>query len=162
MRQPPGRPAHLARRFFSTLRSRRPGPDDQLFVAGLVSPAEARLFWAQAPSDQAHGVSSARAVLALRPGRDDLARAALLHDVGKRHARLGVIGRSLASGLALLRLPVRGRFARYLDHGALGADDLEAIGSDALTVAFARHHHGPPPEGADEGAWEALAAADEE
>ena len=162
MRAPPGRPVHLARRFFSTLRSHRPSPHDQLFVAGLVGPAEADLFWAQPPADQSHGVSSARAVLALRPDRRDLARAALLHDVGKRHARLGVIGRSIASGLALLRLPVRGRFARYLDHGAIGADDLAAIGADDLTIAFARHHHGAAPDEFAEGDWSALTAADEE
>jgi hypothetical protein len=120
------------------------------------------LFWAQPVADQAHGVSAARRVAAGSPGRGDLVRAALLHDVGKRHARLGVIGRSFASIMATLRLPVRGRYAAYLDHGEAGAADLEAAGADPLTVAFARTHHRPRPEGVDPGDWDLLVRADDE
>jgi len=158
----PGRPFHLVRRFFGTLRSRRPSPADQLWVGPVLSHDLARLFWAQPAADQAHGVSAARRAAEAAPGRDDLVRAALLHDVGKRHARLGVIGRSLASTMAILRVPTRGRYAAYLDHGERGAADLEAAGADPLTVAFARHHHGTRPDDIDPVDWALLVRADEE
>lgn len=158
----PGHPAHLVRRFFGTLRSRRPSPGDQLLVGARLRPEEAALFWAQPVPDQAHGVATARVVMERRPDRPDLARAALLHDVGKRRCGLGVMGRSIASILAFTRIPTRGRYAMYLDHGTLGAEDLENAGSDDLTVGFARHHHGVRPEGIDPGDWEVLARADDE
>ena len=158
----PGSPIHLVRRFFGSLRARRPTPGDQVLVASLVTPEEARLFWAQPVADQAHGVAAARRVAALAPDRDDLVRAALLHDVGKRHARLGVIGRSVASLLAILRLPRTRRHAAYLSHGDLGAADLAAAGSDPVTVAFARDHHRARPDDVAPDDWKVLVAADTE
>lgn len=154
--------AHLARRFVGSWRARRPGPDSQRLVAALLSSAEAEVFWAQPVPDLAHGVRSAEAVLNRRPDRSDLARAALLHDVGKRHSRLGTIGRSVAAGLSLMRIPVRGRFYSYLDHAEIGARELEALGCDELVVAFTRHHHRVMPAGFDGEAWTILAEADDE
>jgi len=158
----PGRPAHLVRRFFGSLATRWPPPTDQLWVASLLSHDLARLFWAQPVADLAHGVAAARRVAAGTLERDDLVRAALLHDIGKRHSRLGVVGRSLASIMAILRLPVRGRCAAYLGHGDLGGADLEAAGTEPLTVAFARHHHGSRPQGIVQHDWDLLVRADDE
>lgn len=152
---------HLVRRFFEVLGARPLSPAEQAEVSGWLRPVEIGMFWAQPVADQRHALEAARTVERLAPGRRDLARAALLHDVGKRHSRLGVFGRSLASGLELLGLPVRGRPARYLDHGPEGADELEALGAEPIVVAFARHHHGTPPAGADPSDWAVLAASDE-
>jgi hypothetical protein len=151
---------HLVRRFGGVLRARPLRPAEQDEVAGMLAPGLAALFWAQQVADQRHGLECARAVLSSRPGRADLARAALLHDVGKRHAGLGTLARSLASGAAALRLPTRGRWAAYLRHGSLGAADLEARGADAREVAFARAHHATRPESFPAADWEALLRAD--
>ncbi len=117
-----GHLVHLARRFFGAMGPRRLTPAEQAEAAALLRPGEVRLFWGQPPGDQRHAFASARAVLARAPGRPDLARAALLHDVGKAAARLGVPGRVLATSLSLLRLPAPGRLGDYLAHPARGAD----------------------------------------
>ena len=155
-----GGPGHLVRRFFGVLGAEPLQPGEQAWVASLLHPAEWALFWGQGAADQRHGFACARAVGAARPERDDLARAALLHDVGKRHAGLGAFRRSLATTLSLLRLPVRGRLAAYLAHAATGADDLVAAGAEPVVVDFARHHHGPRPEGLPAADWDVLCRAD--
>ena len=128
---------HLIRRFFWTLRARPLGPREQAEVDALLRPEERRLFWDQPAIDQRHGVESARRAAAL--GRSDLTRAALLHDVGKRHANLGVLGRSLASGLALFGLRPQ-RWTSYYDHGAIGAGELAEAGAEDIVVEWARLH----------------------
>lgn len=157
-----GRILHLARRFFQVAGATPLSPAEQTIAARLLTPADAPLFWAQATADQRHALSAARLVVAARPGRGDLARAALLHDVGKRHAPLGLIGRTIASLLELTRLPAPGRLGRYLDHCNTGAADLERGGAEPIVVAFARHHHGTRPAGIGEADWRALLAADGE
>ncbi len=153
---------HLARRFFSSLRARRPTASDQLFASGLLSPNEIEVFWSQPVPDLAHAVRSARAVSQAAPGRVELARAALLHDVGKRHSGIGTIRRSIATGLAGLRIPRPPRMGFYLDHARLGAEELEALGCEDLVVQFARHHHGVKPPHIATVDWEILLDADEE
>ena len=120
----------------------------------LRSDAEAALFFSQPPADQQHALAAARhAPLPLR-------RAALLHDVGKQSSKLGVWGRVLASGAAKLRIPVRGRFAQYLDHGPIGAGMLERLGAERVVVDYARHHHTRQPDSISDEDWAALADAD--
>ena len=153
---------HLARRFFRSWTSRRPGPALQRLVADVLSKAESEIFWRQPVPDLAHATEGALAIRALHPDRDDLVRAYLLHDVGKRHSRLGTVGRSIATALAMVRLPVTGRMRAYLDHGPIGADELTAAGSDALTIAFARHHTSSRPADVDPADWAILVAADQE
>jgi len=157
----PGSPRHLVRRFFGSLRARRPSPADQSWIASLLTAAEAELFWAQPVIDQDHAVTVGRRAQSSATDPVLLA-AALLHDVGKRHSRTGVCARSFASGLGLLHLPVRGRWRAYLDHGPLGAADLRNAGSADLIVAFAEHHHGERPDGVALEAWPVLSAADGE
>lgn len=153
---------HLVGRFFEVLGARPLSPREQTEAAALLTEGDRALFWAQPTADQRHGLDAARRVLAAAPGRRELARAALLHDVGKRHARLGVIGRSLASALDVLRLPTRGRLGAYLDHGPAGAEDLGSAGAEELVVAFAQHHHGSRPAAINEEDWALLLAADGE
>ena len=111
---------------------------------------------------QRHGIDAARYVLARRPGDQAAARAALLHDVGKRRARLGVPGRVAATLLALARIPAPGRLGVYLDHAALGADDLAAAGAEALVVSYARHQDGDRPGEVPGTVWDLLRQSDGE
>ena len=151
--------AHLARRFFGSIRARRPGATDQTLVANSLTAAESEVFWSQPIPDLAHAVRTARR---LDPDRRDLIRAALLHDVGKRQAGIGTILRSLATACSIVRIPTGGGLARYLDHGEIGARELEELGCEALVVQFARHHHGPRPSDVDEADWNSLLASDHE
>lgn len=151
---------HLVRRFVGSLSARRPGPHDQAFAASVLAPSAASRFFAQAPMDQGHALRCARAVEAVAPGRTDLLRAALLHDVGKAASGLGVVGRSVASLAAITHLPRSGRMQRYLDHGRIGAAWLAADGEPEIVVAFAAGHHGAPPAGVDPADWALLQDAD--
>jgi putative nucleotidyltransferase with HDIG domain len=87
--------------------------------------------------------------------------AALLHDIGKRHARLGLIGRSVASVLILLGLPLGQRMRTYRDHGMVAARELVGLSLPSLVVDFAMHHHGRRPPTIDPGIWDALIHADQ-
>ena len=89
--------------------------------------------------------------------RDRLRWAALLHDVGKVSAGLGVYGRVVATlagaaaGRSMAGAWTEGKgFTRrvglYLRHASLGADMLTMAGSDSLTVTWAREHHLPEEE----------------
>jgi putative nucleotidyltransferase with HDIG domain len=153
---------HLARRFFGSLRTRFPDADGQRLVATtLTTPGTADIFWGQQRQDVVHGIAVARLVLDDHPDRADLARAALLHDVGKAASRLGVIGRSLATILAATRLPVGARMHAYLDHAQIGARMLETAGIEDVAVAFARHHRdAEAPSGVDPSDWAILRRAD--
>lgn len=155
-----GRLPHLARRLVEVIRSQPLSPLEQAWVAARLSPGEGRLFWRQSPVDQRHAHDCALRVSALDPGRRDLARAALLHDVGKGMAPLSVLGRVVAGVLSLLHLPAPGRLGSYLAHGPCGAEALRAAGAETLVVAYARHHHGARPVEVLPGDWELLARAD--
>ena len=137
-------------------------PDEQREVAALLTTEEAALFWGQPTVDVRHALDTLARLRDMPGGHPALERAALLHDVGKRHSGLGTVGRSLASGLALFRLPRSRRMRMYLDHGAIGAAELESLDAGALEVAFARHHHDAPPADVDPAEWAALVAADHE
>lgn len=129
-------------------------------VAGALRSAEAAIFWRQATPDLAHAVAVARHVMAARPGRTDLVRAALLHDVGKIEAGLGTVGRSVASILHVLRLPLPRRMRRYADHTAIGARMLEDLAVEQAVSDFARHHRGARPDDFDPDDWDVLTEAD--
>lgn len=154
--------AHLVRRFFGSIGARRPGPEDQSLVAGLLHGGESELFWSQPVPDLEHALRSARAVLDAAPGRSDLARASLLHDVGKRRSGIGTLRRSVATGLAMARIPTPRRMTAYLDHAEIGARELETLGCEDLVVQFARHHHGERPAYVSASDWEVLIRADDE
>lgn len=155
----PGSWGHLARRFFWSLGVESLTDAEHAQVGELIDGPILTAFREQMAADQRHGLDSARSVLA-RGARNELAVAALVHDIGKRHARLGVFGRSIASALSRLRLPTFGRFRDYLDHGPRGADELDALGCQGIVVEFARHHHGNRPHEISPADWEVLIAAD--
>jgi putative nucleotidyltransferase with HDIG domain len=150
---------HLIRRFFGALLSRRLGPEEQAWVNRILRADLARLFWQQAAIDQRHAYEVARRTeQALGPDISALT-AALLHDVGKRHSRAGVIGRSLATITDTLRLPLTADWRRYRDHEQLGAKELAERGADPLAVAFAAGLR-PPADEVETEVWEALISAD--
>lgn len=152
---------HLVSRFFRVLFSRPLGPRDQDWVNGMLRPEEAVLFWEQAAVDQRHAFEVAHRVKRdLGDDRGAIA-AALLHDVGKRHSDAGPIGRSIATVLDGMGLPMTADWRRYRDHGELGAVDLERIEADALTVGFARGRVHPELS-VERRTWNVLMAADNE
>ncbi|MFP5332755.1 MAG: hypothetical protein ACLGHX_10405 [Acidimicrobiia bacterium] len=157
----PGTWAHLARRFFWTLGAPDLTAAEYDTLAEVLTAPQFELFCQQPGPDRRHGYQTMMAVSAAT-GDTEMLRAAALHDVGKRHAGLGVLGRSMASLLAKLRLPTPGRYGRYLDHGQIGADELAAVRSSALVVHFTKHHHGSRPDSVDEPTWNLLQAADGE
>ena len=156
----PGPPSHLVRRFFSFLGARGLDAVEQRWVSDLLSDAEARLFWSQPVADQRHGHDCGRWVADRSPDRVDLVRAATLHDIGKRHARLGAIGRAVATVFAALGIPGPAAFQQYTRHGSVGAAELAAAGAESLVVAFTESHHHDRPDSFSESDWELLKTAD--
>jgi hypothetical protein len=140
----PGSLLHLAFRFFDAVGARPLTGDEEAWIASRLGPGELALFSDQPVQDQRHGFEAARWVDSETESRPDLVRAAMLHDIGKRHARLGILGRVVASLAMKLRIPLTRRFARYRDHGPLGGDELRALGVESLVWKYARCHHGPP------------------
>lgn len=157
----PGSPAHLFRRFFDVASSKPLTESEQQAVRSWLTPELAALFFAQQTADQRHGHQAALVVVGDVRHDDDTIVAALLHDVGKRHARLGVFGRSLASLMILARLPLNDRMRAYRDHGLNGARELARLGAPSLAIDFAMHHHGRRPPTIDPAIWELLVDADQ-
>jgi hypothetical protein len=148
---------HLAGRFFGSLRPGGPPAGDVRWVERVLGIGELALWRRMPGPDRRHSVVVARAVerrLGVEANRAVLA-AALLHDIGKLDARLRTPGRVVATLAVMLAgretvvgwrraRGMRRRFALYALHPELGADMLELAGSDPLTVAWTREHHGPP------------------
>jgi hypothetical protein len=156
----PGSLGHLARRFFEVLTARPLGASEIEEIRSWLTPGESWLFFSQVTADQRHGYQAA--VVAREGGLGATGvSAALLHDIGKRHARLGVMGRTCASLAIKARLPLTRRWRLYRDHGETGSRELEAVRSDPLVVAFALHHHGDRPKTIPAGTWEVLVIADQ-
>jgi len=156
----PGSFGHLATRFFDYLRATPLADEDKDTVMSILTAEEAQMFFDQSQKDQAHGFDAALVVLESGRSTEEILRAALLHDVGKRNAGLGVLGRVVASVLIKLGLPLTKRFKLYRDHGLVGAADLEAAGSPSLVVEFARAHHSSRPSVLSEEDWALLQSAD--
>lgn len=141
---------HLVRRFFGMLDPRGPAAADEVWVRSVLGDGEHTLWLRMGGADRRHAVGVAREVQ-VRLGPEATApvlAAALLHDVGKVDARLGPLGRAVAT-VAGMVAPDRagageGRVGRYLTHDRRGAALLERAGADPLTVAWAREHHLPP------------------
>jgi hypothetical protein len=109
------------------------------------------------PTDQAHSVRVARRVegsVGNEDGADVAVVAALLHDVGKGEARLGLYGRVVATlcdpfsddELAQAwaqRSGITRRIGLYLQYPQLGAESLRLAGSSPLVAAWSAEHHEP-------------------
>jgi hypothetical protein len=91
----------------------------------------------------------------------DVIVAALTHDIGKRHAGLGLVGRSVASLMIITGLPLTERMRDYRDHGLIAARELSEVPAPSLAIEFALHHHGERPETIEAQIWDALVAADQ-
>ncbi len=133
---------HLVGRFVRSFDRQPPAAEDEAWVAARLRPEEFLLWQAQLPSDRKHTLAVARSVASAGDAPDWVVGAALLHDIGKVDARLGPIGRSVATVLELVgirRAP--GIIGRYLAYQGHGAAMLSAIGADPLVVAWARDHH---------------------
>jgi putative nucleotidyltransferase with HDIG domain len=151
------RGAHLVARFAGSLRPGGPPAADVAWVAGLLSAPELVLWHRMPPADRRESVAVARRLQRELEGgpHADESRwlvAALLHDVGKGEARLGTIGRSLATLAGAVAghdmAPawqahggVRRKFGLYLRHDEIGAGMLEIAGADPAVIAWARAHH---------------------
>ena len=174
------KPLHLVRRFFRALWPGRPRSTDVAWVESVLEPAELDL-WRELPNhDRRYSIRMARLVQAglvgtEYAGEERWLAVALLHDVGKLDAGLGVAGRSLATVLGALagRARVerwthatgfRLRTATYLHHDERGAVRIRAAGGrdEAARWALAHHHRDRwPASGVPEAVAEALAAADD-
>jgi predicted HD phosphohydrolase len=161
---------HLVRRFLGSLKPGGPPPADEAWARDALLAGERPLWDRMSGSDRRHAVAVARraeAALGPRATRPVVA-AALLHDVGKVESGLGTLGRVgatlVAAGVGRQRLARRnGRLSRYVRHDALGAELLEAAGSDPLTRAWAREHHLPDDRWTvDPEVGAALKAADDD
>lgn len=177
-------PVHRARRFAAVATSPGPSPADRAWAGEWLDDAEAALFDRLRGADRAHSIAVARDVERRRGAGGERApgwvvSAALLHDVGKADADVGVLGRSVATVLGWLGGPGLGTWlgarrgagpvgracralGRYIRYPELGAEALAAAGSDPRTVAWAREHHRPEAEWSVPVAWgRLLRAADD-
>jgi hypothetical protein len=121
----------------------------------------AEVFFEQMTADQRHGYHAALSVISDGRSDSDVIAAALMHDIGKRHARLGVIGRSVTSIMILLGLPLTRRMLLYKDHGKNGARELARLGAPPLAIEFALHHQDERPRTIESQIWEILLSADQ-
>ena len=156
----PGTWGHLARRYREGILSAPLNPAEWSWVEGHLAVPERVAFGEQPTADQRHGYEAARLAEAILGSDRTGVRAALLHDIGKRHARLGLVGRALASVAIRLRIPLWRRARIYRDHGRIGSEELSGWGAEPLVVEFARHHHGVRPPSIEEAVWEALCETD--
>ena len=151
--------AHLSQRFFRAL---WPGParrDDLAWAESILAPGAMADFRRLPHHDQRHALGVGREVqaqLAGSPEADDSLwlAAALLHDIGKLDARLGVYGRVVAtmSGAVAGRRMAeawserRGftrRIGLYLRHPELGASRIRLAGGPEEAAQWAEAHHAP-------------------
>jgi hypothetical protein len=173
------RPLHLGRRFVRALWPGPPREQDVAWVAGILAPAEMELWCTLPNHDQRYTIRVAKLVEARLAGTEYAGQprwlaAALLHDVGKLDAGLGVVGRSVATVMGAAAGPTRvdrwaqtsgfrRRVAWYLRHDERGADRIRSAGGrdEAAGWAWAHHQRGRwPASGVPIAVAEALEAAD--
>lgn len=155
-----GAARHLIGRFFDVLFAKALTAGEIGAVRSRLRPDLAVLFFQQQDADQRHAFHAA-AIVTGAGQEEDVIVAALMHDVGKRHASLGVVNRSIATLLSLFRLPMTSRMRAYIAHGEIAASELEELGAPDLAVTFARHHQGERPPSIDQAVWNTLKAADQ-
>jgi hypothetical protein len=173
------KPVHLARRFVRALWPGRPRARDIAWVESILEPTELAVWHELPRHDQRYTIRVAKLVEQRLAGTEFAGdprwlAAALLHDVGKLDAGLGVVGRSAATVLgAVAGRPrvdrwahtpgFRRRAAWYLRHDERGAARIRAVGGRDEAACWARaHHHRDrwPESGVPIAVAEALEAAD--
>jgi len=175
------RAAHLTRRFFGALRPAGPSARDIEWVSEVLDPAELDLWQRMPAHDRRHAVGVARRVDAALASTDQAGdprwlAAALLHDIGKLDAELGVLGRvgaTLAGAAAghewadtwSTRRGVTRRVGLYLRHPELGATRIRVAGGHEEAAVWAGAHHTEeawPGTGFPPVVIDALVAADDD
>lgn len=176
-----GRQTHLVRRFLGALVPTAPAPADVAWVESVLNARE-RTLWARLPRhDRRHSIAVARRVEAALAGTDYAGdprwiEAALLHDVGKLDAGLGVLGRVAATlaGAAAghdmadawsEKKGITRRFGLYLRHPELGASRIRLAEGSREAAVWAEYHQDPTrydQTGLPPLVVEALAAADDD
>ena len=151
--------AHLSQRFFRAL---WPGPAravDLAWAESILTPAAMAEFRRLPNHDQRHALGVARDVQDPARGNPGRRRprwlaAALLHDIGKLDARLGVYGRVVATVSGALagrrmadawseRRGFTRRIGLYLRHPELGASRIRLAGGPEEAARWAEAHHQP-------------------
>ena len=172
-------PFHLGRRFVRALWPGPPRERDVAWVASILQSGELRLWRSLPNHDQRYTIRVAKLVEERLAGTEFAGQkrwlaAALLHDVGKLDAGLGVFGRSVATVMGAAAGParvdrwaqtsgVRRQAAWYLHHDERGADRIRAAGGRDEAARWARAHHQRdrwPASGVPVPVAEALEAAD--
>ncbi len=163
-----GRPPLYRIRQFFRAAGARPSEGDAAVLDCYLSPDERRLFARCSPRDQYHHIQTLRLLSRSGTPSRDVARAALLHDIGKGYIRLYervlyVLLNAVAPAL-LNRLTDHerrrgplGALYRTRHHAAAGARCLRALGAEPRVVTLVAGHHAPPGDDRD---LAALIAAD--
>ena len=164
--------------FFRYWWSRPLSAAERTEVAARLGPRLAALFEQMAPGEQAHSLRVLRRVQAA--GSEvpaGLLQAALLHDVGKTRAPIGLVGRAavVLGGKFLPGLSARwGQgtpagwrrpFVTAAQHPAWGAALCAAAGADPLAVTLIRRHQDKldaAPDAPEDEWLRRLQAADDE
>lgn len=131
----------------------RPSRAQLAVIHHYLSPEERRLFFQTSPRDQHHHLETLRLLESDGAVPHHLARAALLHDVGKGYVHLHervmyVLLTRLAPGMLVWligrarRGPV-GALGRIHDHAECGAAVLQKLGATAREVELVARHHQP-------------------
>ncbi len=161
-----GRMAYRVRQFRRALGA-RPRSEDAALLAAYLSPEEQRLFRATSPRDQHHHLQTLRLLARRGAVPRHLARAALLHDVGK--GRVHLYERVLYVLLAAATPRLLAVLARREGPGPLGAlyrihhhprravALLRPLGAAPRELELILRHHEPPGADAE---LNALIAAD--
>jgi putative nucleotidyltransferase with HDIG domain len=152
------RSAHLTLRFVGSLWPFAPSAKQVAWAESLLQPGEASVWRRMPRTDRRESIAVARRVAAelsaANGASDDVLAAALLHDVGKSEARLGTVGRALATlagataGHGMARAwqqqgGVRRRYGLYLRHADVGAGMLQMADARRVAIEWAEHHHHP-------------------
>ncbi len=155
----PGSLGHLAYRFFDVMTARRLTSAERALVETWLGEDLAEIFFAQPGYDQRHGYEAGIAVLGSGLGEDVIV-AAVMHDTGKRHSGLGILGRVVASLLIKFDFGLTERMKLYRDHGITAAAELARRGAPSLAIDYALHHHRTRPPTIDPMTWAVLSEAD--
>ena len=150
---------HLTTRFFGALSNAAPAPVDVEWVEGILTPDAFEMWQRQPNHDRRHTIEVARGVqaeLAGTPYADDprWLACALLHDIGKLDARLGVYGRVVATMSGAIggrdmadawseRSGFTRRVGLYLRHPELGGVRIRVAQGPEEAARWAEAHHVP-------------------